>query len=318
MRQIFGYLANHVRHHVHPGLHLTVALLLLAAFVFNYTTGFKSQVMNAHAGEWIEPPMYLAFYAVPFLGTLFLQARFTGRPVPRVPSFWWITTFALLVLVFNRTVLTATAEFARQLDLEPAARWYARKCLVNVTRTLEIILPLLALRWLWDRRGDGGLYGLAWRGFTWRPYVLMLAVMTPPIIWASFQPSFLQAYPIFDPWRLQAALGWPAQVTYPVHEVCYALRFIGVELFFRGFLVIGLGRWLGRDAILPMVVLYALWHFGKPMPEALGSVFGGYILGVIAWESRCILGGTLVHMGIALLMNGAALWREWPESRVGP
>lgn len=312
MRQIFGYLAHHFRHHADLRLHLALAALLVAAFVFNYTTGFKSNVMNAHAGEWVEIPLYMAFYAVPFLGTLLLQARITGRALPRERAFWWIVVLALMVLVFNRSILTVTADFSRSLELPPAARWYVRKCLVNVTRTLEIVAPLLLLRWLWDRRGDGGLYGLAWRGFTWRPYLLMLAIMTPPIIWASFQPAFLKAYPIFDPWRLQRELGWSAFITYPVHEVCYALRFIGVELFFRGFLVIGLGRWLGRDAILPMVVLYALWHFGKPMPEALGSVFGGYILGVIAWESRCILGGTLVHMGIALMMNAAALWREWP------
>ena len=196
--------------------------------------------------------------------------------------------------------------------LAALSRWLLYKCLLNLLRTLEFLLPLLVLGRLWHRTRRDGLYGLAWRRFDWRPYLLMLLIMVPPIIWASSQPAFLKAYPIFDPWPLREHLGWPVPATWAAHEVCYALRFVGVELFFRGFLVIGLGRWLGRDAILPMVVLYALWHFGKPMPEALGSVFGGYVLGVIAWESRCILGGTLVHMGIALLMNAAALWREWP------
>ena len=50
-----------------------------------------------------------------------------------------------------------------------------------------------------------------------------------------------------------------------------------------------------------------MWHFGKPIPETLGSVFGAYVLGVIAMESRCILGGTAINAGVALLMNAAAL-----------
>ncbi len=312
MGEIIAGLRRHFQQANLP-LHLVLAVLLAGAFVFNYTTGFKREVMNGHTGEWVELPMYLAFYCVPFYGVLLLQRRFTGRPLPRARAFWWLTVLAMVVLALNRTTLTATAALVDTLDLVRLGRWFVHKCLVNVTRTLELLLPLAAVRWLWDRGADQGLYGLSPRRFDWRPYVLMLLIMTPPIIWASTLSSFQQAYPIFDPWRLQARLGWSAGWTYPLHEVCYAFRFVGVELFFRGFLIIGLGRWLGRDAILPMVVLYAMWHFGKPMPEALGSVFGGYVLGVIAWESRCILGGMLVHMGIALMMNAAALWREWPE-----
>ncbi|MEZ4387113.1 MAG: CPBP family intramembrane glutamic endopeptidase [Candidatus Krumholzibacteriia bacterium] len=310
MREILADLRRHFQQ-VNLPLHLALAGLLAGAFVFNYTTGFKQEVMNAHGGQWVEWPLYLAFYGVPFYGVLGLQSRLTGRPVPRARAFWWTTAFAMLVLAANRVTLTATVDLAARLDLDATARWYVQKCLVNVTRTAAIVGPLWLLRRGWGRREDG-LYGLAWRRFAWRPFAAMLAIMAPLILWASFQPAFLTAYPIYDPWRVQRLLGWPVWLTYPVHEVCYALRFVGVELFFRGFLVIGLARWLGRDALLPMVVLYAMWHFGKPMPEALGSVFGGYILGIIAYESRCVLGGILVHMGIALMMNAAALWREWP------
>ena len=149
-------------------------------------------------------------------------------------------------------------------------------------------------------------YGLRWRGFHWRPYLIMLALMVPPIVWASFQPSFLQVYPLCRPETLDRIHGLPVGLTYPLHEFFYALRFIGVEIFFRGFLVLGMVRWLGRATLLPMVVLYAFWHFGKPFPEALGSIFGSYILGILALRTRSINGGILIHMGIALLMNLAA------------
>ena len=47
-------------------------------------------------------------------------------------------------------------------------------------------------------------------------------------------------------------------------------------------------------------------HFGKPLGECISSVFGGYILGVIALYSRNIWGGVVLHMGVAALMELAA------------
>ncbi|MDP6435740.1 MAG: hypothetical protein QGG46_00705 [Gammaproteobacteria bacterium] len=63
---------------------------------------------------------------------------------------------------------------------------------------------------------------------------------------------------------------------------------------------------LGKDCILPMVALYTSIHFGKPLGECLGSIFGGYILGVIALYTRNIWGGTIIHIGVALTMELAA------------
>jgi membrane protease YdiL (CAAX protease family) len=79
-----------------------------------------------------------------------------------------------------------------------------------------------------------------------------------------------------------------------------------VELAFRGFLVIGMARWLGTRAVLPMAVMYCVLHFGKPMGEAIASFFGGYILGVLALRSRSIWGGVVVHLGLAWMMEFAA------------
>ncbi|MEM7655668.1 MAG: CPBP family intramembrane glutamic endopeptidase, partial [Bacteroidota bacterium] len=79
------------------------------------------------------------------------------------------------------------------------------------------------------------------------------------------------------------------------------------ELIFRGFFVIGMAKVLGKGAVLPMVSIYAARHFAKPMLETVGSVFGGYILGVIAFRSQNIWGGVLIHIGIAALMDVFAL-----------
>jgi hypothetical protein len=60
---------------------------------------------------------------------------------------------------------------------------------------------------------------------------------------------------------------------------------------------------LGRGAVLSMAVLYCTLHFGKPMGEAISSIFGGYILGVVAYETKSIWGGVIVHIGIAWMME---------------
>ena len=47
------------------------------------------------------------------------------------------------------------------------------------------------------------------------------------------------------------------------YELSYGSDFIGIELFFRGFLVLAFVKWAGKDAILPMALFYCTIHFGK-------------------------------------------------------
>jgi membrane protease YdiL (CAAX protease family) len=89
-----------------------------------------------------------------------------------------------------------------------------------------------------------------------------------------------------------------------IYESSYILQFISTEFFFRGIFVIFLARWIGYKAILPMAVLYAVWHFGKPMPEVISSYFGGYILGVFTLKTKNLLIPILFHIGIAMLIEG--------------
>jgi len=93
------------------------------------------------------------------------------------------------------------------------------------------------------------------------------------------------------------------------YEFLYALDFFNVELVFRGFLVIGLIKVLGKDAIIPMVTLYCIIHFGKPLGEIISS-----IIGVIFWESSPstprYLGGVIAHIGIAWTMGDRCLFSE--------
>jgi len=48
-------------------------------------------------------------------------------------------------------------------------------------------------------------------------------------------------------------------------------------------------------------------HFTKPWLEATGAILFGLFLGVLAFRSRSIWGGVMVHISIALSMDIASL-----------
>ncbi|HZE84189.1 MAG TPA: CPBP family intramembrane glutamic endopeptidase, partial [Puia sp.] len=154
-----------------------------------------------------------------------------------------------------------------------------------------------------SRDGKSNFFGFTGRGFSSRPYFLILLFLLPLIALASTQHDFLLTYPKVKTIAFingYAHPSWPWKLLF---EISYGLDFVSIELFFRGFLVIGLAQWAGRDAILPMAAFYCTIHFGKPLGECISSFFGGMALGVIAWRTRSILGGLIVHLGLAWLME---------------
>jgi membrane protease YdiL (CAAX protease family) len=56
-----------------------------------------------------------------------------------------------------------------------------------------------------------------------------------------------------------------------------------------------------------MIVPYCMIHYGKPLPETLGAIVAGLVLGTLALRTRSIWGGVLIHIGVALTMDMLAL-----------
>jgi hypothetical protein len=123
---------------------------------------------------------------------------------------------------------------------------------------------------------------------------------------SSLHESFTNYYPIYKTNQIAEVWHWPAFLPVILFEFFYGLDFLNVELLFRGFFVLGMVQILGKHAIIPMVTIYCFLHFGKPAGEAISSIFGGYILGVIALYSRSLWGGILIHVGVAWMMETAA------------
>jgi hypothetical protein len=175
--------------------------------------------------------------------------------------------------------------------------WWGAAVLVTM-----ILLPIL-VAWL----GAGlrpSQIGLRVRG-TLRdaPVYALIYVLFMPVVWlVSQSPDFQRTYPFYPPAR-QGRLGGD----FVAFEAVYCLQFLGVELFFRGFLVLGLKRAIGLSSVLVMLAPYCMIHYYKPMPEALGSIGAGLLLGLLAWRTGTIVYGWFLHYAVALSMDLLAL-----------
>lgn len=163
-----------------------------------------------------------------------------------------------------------------------------------------VILPMIAIACMPGERIRD--YHVSLRGFfkhVWI-YAVMFAAIFPLVILASTTNTFRHTYPFyrmanrshFDLWT------W---------EALYAAQFVALEFFFRGFLLQGLRRVMGANAIFVMIVPYCMIHYGKPMAETFGAIIAGLILGTLAMRTRSIWGGVLIHVGVATTMDVLAL-----------
>src|SRR5437879_11122927 len=88
----------------------------------------------------------------------------------------------------------------------------------------------------------------------------MFGVMLPILFVISQNDRFQATYPFY-----KIATGQPLWPRFWVWELSYGLQFIGLEFFFRGFMVHGTKHRFGFYAILVMTVPYCMIHFRKPM-----------------------------------------------------
>lgn len=161
------------------------------------------------------------------------------------------------------------------------------------------VIPALLIMAGRRRLAEYGLRLPAWRRYL-AVYPVMYAIVVLVMLAGARSESFLRVYPFYryaaerpDLWAL--------------FHVGYALQFVGLEFFFRGYLLFATRRAFGDAAVLVSAIPYCMIHFAKPLPEALGSLVAGIVLGALALRTGSIVGGVVVHYGVALTMDLLAL-----------
>jgi len=298
LKTIIQYIRNYLRDS--DKIHFIRVTIFCALLIFlNYQFQLSTLI-----GKNNSYPVKLLLWTGVFMVALVIPVLWKefSRPVsPSRPSrFYLLLLIAPLLFGIKYTLdfrITFTADSSMNQYWNSIIYW-------PLLLLIVIVLLLLTRHFITKDQSDFGT-GRPMNGMT--PYFLMLLFMLPLIMAAAYRPDFQSMYPKLESMTgLQAGAVplWKAIL----FEISYGTDFITIELFFRGFLVLSLANWLGKDAILPVAVFYCSIHFGKPLAECISSYFGGILLGIIVYHTRSIRGGLLVHLGIAWMMEIAGMF----------
>jgi membrane protease YdiL (CAAX protease family) len=106
------------------------------------------------------------------------------------------------------------------------------------------------------------------------------------------------------------------------HYAAYVfLYYVPWEFFFRGFLLFPFAlaaerALVARDAnvIVAALVLFqtipsTMLHFGHPLSELAGAVIAGLAFGILAWKTRSIVPGLILHAALGIGTDGFIVLR---------
>ncbi|KXX71254.1 type II CAAX prenyl endopeptidase Rce1 family protein [Flammeovirga sp. SJP92] len=304
MKQLITYFKD-----FHQNLYSPITLILIGIWAvlllgFNYHFDFEDSYIDTIQPFALKGVAFFCYHMTGYLGVLIIIHFTSERKVlSQNKEFWIKLTLIFMVLAASRSFLFHHYIVA---DLEGYVKLYFFKVLSKARKVTIIFTGAILLYFMYDRKELSNFYGLDLRAKNLKPYLILLLLISPFIIGASFTASFQKFYPFVKyarPEVMAITFQLPKALFIGLFELVYALEFFGVELFFRGVLIFGLVKYLGKDVVIPMAITYAVFHFGKPLGESISSIFGGYILGVIAYYSKNLWGGIIIHIGIALLME---------------
>ncbi len=279
--------------------------LFAGVLVFiNYSIGIERPIKDIH-NWWLELILFYAFYF--FVFSIAYLIQFAGKKTPNPKCRNKINEEK----IFRALLLIAPLLFAMKMiywDILFTGGYYhniwQKYWSIILQLPVKLLVLLIALKLIWEKyKYKNSFYGFTAKQFNPLPYLLLIVCISPLIAFASTRPDFLHTYPKLkqiDFIKPYSNHFWLYQLFY---EISYGLDFVAIEFFFRGFLVIGFIRFAGIKAILPMAAFYCTIHFGKPLFECITSYFGGLALGVITYRTKSILGGLMVHLGIAHMME---------------
>lgn len=153
---------------------------------------------------------------------------------------------------------------------------------------LFLVVPLATLLLLRERPSAYGLRLGEWRVGLAVGLGLALAA-TPFILAVAGLPEFTSYYR-----RPASELGSVLAGN--------AVDVVAAEFLFRGFLMWTLVRLAGPMGVVLATFPFVFTHLGKPELETLSTFFGGLGFGWLAWRTRSIVYGALLHVYLISLI----------------
>jgi membrane protease YdiL (CAAX protease family) len=126
-----------------------------------------------------------------------------------------------------------------------------------------------------------------------REVLLFFGIMVVILVVAFLFTHLKNVYPLYR----RAAHSTDRFLIYQLIKLFYMSSW---EFFFRGFMLFGLEKKLGKISIFIQTIPFAIMHYRKPEIEAYGSIFAGIFLGIIAFRARSFLPCAILHFLVAL------------------
>ncbi|PLX24548.1 MAG: hypothetical protein C0599_01955 [Salinivirgaceae bacterium] len=305
MKQFLNYFKDFHKSYFDIRLYGTVLLFLASLITINYYFDIEDTYIDSFRGSFWRIPLFFLYHGFAYFGVLFILYLFTKNKNWLTKKFLLKSLVGLSILAIDRSVFPFISDPI--LDIVPQFTiTFTRKILNNVYGWFTIALVLFIIKFIFDRHEKFGLYGLKFKNVNFKAYLVLMGIMAIIVFVASQFPHFTDYYPLYKKSGakfINLYYQVPEVYTKIIYELFYVTDFFNTELLFRGFFIIGMAKLLGKDAVLPMVATYVVLHFGKPMGETISSIFGGYILGILALYSKNIWGGIFLHGGTAFLME---------------
>lgn len=115
---------------------------------------------------------------------------------------------------------------------------------------------------------------------------------------ASHNPQFKNTYPLI---RAMKGGGW----IFFKYELGFLLFFFLWEFYFRGIMLFSFAKFSPSvpSAVLLQAVIFAFAHLGKPGLETVSSLFGGILLGFLAYRLSTFAPAAIMHFALAFTMD---------------
>jgi hypothetical protein len=277
--------------------YLFIALYLIPAIILNYY--FEPYKLLSKSDLWVGNILiyHLLLYS---LHTIIIIAILKRKDF----TDFWKGSFLLLIVTIVFGLATKSYIVKAEYISGFSNHIYFNYKLTNQLSVFLGYLILVLILGVWYGRSKFNLYGLLSYKRELKLYLYLFLLTIPLLLIAGSTNDFLNSYPKLNISRFKTEefLSY-----FTIYEPFYLINFIGIEWFFRGFLVLFFSKYFGRHSVIIMASFYCIFHFGKPMAECISSFFGGYILGVISYNTRSIWGGVFIHMGIAFSMDLIAI-----------
>jgi hypothetical protein len=303
MRDLIKTTIAFIKDNFNLKLYLSVVVVTALIITFEYSTYYIDLTSDKLSLDFLIYPFNFIVFALSYYAIVLIVKLFNPHQTKLNLEFWLKSVAGLMILSLY---ISFFGHYGMNFGLSYPEIYYYYHTSENLTGIFTLLIPLFLLFLIFDRKSETGFYGLSLKTFNYKvALILTIFAVLISFVGSKFE-SVGQYYPILNRTAYQVfahKLGINQILAATGFEAAYMFDFIMIELFFRGFMIFGFVKLLGKNAILPVATLYAVIHFGKPLPETISSFFGAYFLGIVAYNQKNIGIGVVLHCALALSME---------------